>query len=360
MIRSGVLIVVATLAFACATPQGLDSNRDGLRDTAVGRYGGELGTSPVGAIPDVRLRDDARNREYLATIEYPTRETNAPLIIFSPAFSRSHREYVGLSSAWASNGYVVVRVSHDDTAPPAAEGERPDYWQSQTVEDWRDRVRDVTFVLDSLDSLEQRYPELVGKIDRTRVGVAGHGYGAFTAMLVGGVRTFPGPVSYVDPRVKAVLMMSPVGPGEVRGLTRESWLELNVPAMFMIGTREAGAVETETPEWRREAFVLSPAGDKWLVMIEQARTGSFTGRIEDVLRVDATPMDLPRDVTNAPPGPWVPQARGRERVSLSEVERTIFNRVKGLSLAFWDLHLKGDEAGREALAQPGGAMVERK
>lgn len=362
MNRRITFAVLALLAFACATPQGRDRNEDGLRDTPVGRYGGALGDSPVGVIPDVDLHDEARNKDYAISIEYPTRGTNHPLIIFSPGFGGSNRSYVGLSAEWASNGYVVIRTSHADSGRLPQVDNAAEIWASQTAAEWRNRVRDVTFVIDSLDALEQRYPELQGKIDRTKIGVGGHSYGAFTAMLIGGVRTFPGAASYADPRVKAIVAMSPQGPGDVRGLTRESWSELRIPTLFMTGTRDAGVTDDETPEWRREAFALSPPGDKWLVVLEGARHGSFTGRTQDILAVETEREPISndptttRDTTRAIP----PSAR-RERVSLSENERAIFNRVKGLSLAFWDASLKGDPKGREALdEQGGGVTVEKK
>jgi dienelactone hydrolase len=356
------LVVLALLAFACATQQGRDSNQDGLRDTAVGRYGGALGDSPVGVIPDVTLHDAARNKDYAISIEYPTRGTNHPLIIFSPAYGGSNQGYVGLSSSWASNGYVVIRTAHADSGRKQTDP-KFDVWTTLTPSDWRDRVRDVTNIIDSLGTLETRFSELQGKIDHTRIGVGGHGYGAFTAMLIGGVRTFPGATSYADPRVKGIVAMSPQGPGETRGLTRESWSELRTPALFMTGTRDTGISDAETVDWRREAYTLSPAGDKWLVVLEGARGGSFTGRLEDLIpsvrmedeRINTDPTPERDTVRATPPN------TGRSRMNISFAERMIFNRVKGLSLAFWDRYLKDDAKGGEALeAVTPGATIEKK
>ncbi|HEX7832088.1 MAG TPA: alpha/beta fold hydrolase [Thermoanaerobaculia bacterium] len=358
MNRRFISVVLSMLLFACATPQGDDRNEDGLRDTAEGRYGGALGDSPVGVIPDVNIRDDARNRDYQISIEYPTRGTNFPLLIFSPGYGASNRSYVGLSSSWTSNGYVVIRTSHADSGRVPSPD--TDVWSTQTPSDWRNRVRDVTYLIDTLDKLEERFPELQGKIDHSKIGVGGHSYGAFTAMLVGGAKTFPGAVSYADPRVKAIVAMSPQGPGDVRGLTTESFASVNVPALFMTGTSDNGMSETETPEWRREAYALSPAGNKWLVVLDGARHASFTGRTEDLVR-PIERRDPNVDSMGSPNITQLPRTSGRNAATLSIRERMIFNRVKGLSLAFWDLALKGDEKGREALSQPvSGATVEKK
>jgi predicted dienelactone hydrolase len=358
MNRRFISVVLSMLLFACATPQGDDRNQDGLRDTAEGRYGGALGDSPVGVIPDVNIRDDARNRDYQISIEYPTRGTNFPLIIFSPGFGSSNRSYVGLSSSWTSNGYVVIRTSHADSGRVPEAGS--DGASTQTPTDWRNRVRDVTYLIDTLGKLEERFPELQGKIDHSKIGVGGHSYGAFTAMLAGGAKTFPGAASYADPRVKAIVAMSPQGPGDVRGLTSESFASVTIPTLFMTGTADKGTSDTETPEWRREAYTLSPAGDKWLVVLEGARHGSFTGRTEDLLR-PVEMRDPNRDTMGSPDYTQLPRTSGRNAATLSLRERNIFNRVKGLSLAFWDLALKGDEKGREALSQSvSGTTIEKK
>jgi predicted dienelactone hydrolase len=370
MRRSLILALVALVLVACG------GSTDNPRPSSIpaGKYfGGDTGMSPVGAIPDIVLRDEARNRDLTLNIEYPTRPGPHPLLIWSHGYAQSHRDYVGLSSYWASNGYVVIRPGHQD--PAAAGG---DVWATNGAEAWRNRVRDITFVLDSLDQLAQRYPELQGKIDATRVGVGGHSYGAHTAMLIGGARTYPGAASYADARVKAIVAMSPHGPGENRGLTRESWAELRVPALFVTGTLDAGATETETWEWRREAYTLSPAGDKWLVVINGARTASFTGKVDDLMaamareRAVREPLEDPLRDPNAPRDPRDPRVTstvpspGRlstasERGILRHQE--IFAIARGSALAFWDTYLRGNAEARTALenlALTKGVTAEKK
>jgi predicted dienelactone hydrolase len=50
-----------------------------------------------------------------------------------------------------------------------------------------DRVADLVLVLDRLADLPKSVPALNGKIDPTSIGVGGHSFGAYTAMLIGGV-----------------------------------------------------------------------------------------------------------------------------------------------------------------------------
>ncbi|HEV7240213.1 MAG TPA: hypothetical protein VGQ36_13320 [Thermoanaerobaculia bacterium] len=358
MIRRLVVLMIAVLALSCES----SSYEEGApKSTASTRYTGlEIGPTPVGVIPDVLLRDNDRNKDIDLVIDYPTRGGPHPLIVFSPGFGGSHRGYVGLSSYWAANNYVVIRVNHRDRIANITKAE--EVWVNATAADWKNRARDITLVLDSLESLVQRYPELEGKIDATKIGVAGHAYGSHTAMLAGGVRTFPGGVSYADPRVKAVIAMSPQGPAESRGLTSESFAELRVPAMFMTGTLDQGATESETPEWRSEGFKLAPAGDKWLVTIEGVRTATFTGRNDGLLEAIAREED--RDIGRTYVPSRRPETSPRTRTEQASVRhQQMVADIRGIALTFFDTYVRGDAAGREALEKAGtrtGVVVEKK
>jgi predicted dienelactone hydrolase len=323
-------------------------------DVGPERYRLEVGASPVGVIPEATLRDAARGRDVEMNIEYPTRGENNPLIVFSHGFGGSSVSYVGLSSYWTSHGYVVIKPTHADSrrlsrGTLAEEG----------PERWRDRVRDVTFILDSLPALQEKYPELAGKIDASRIGVGGHSYGALTAMMLGGVQTFPGPVAYRDARVDAVVAMSPQGPTERWGLTQQSWSPVNVPTLYMTGTLDRGIEATEDPAWRQQAFELAPEGDQWLVVIEGARHASFTGRLDDVWE-----EEVERQRRESISSQTIPQPRETDRLQRSgrivEREREIFATARSLSLAFWDAYLRGDAQGRQALESTQSAMVKRK
>ena len=347
MIRRLATIALVVLAVTACQSTALDEDQ-----TPRSRYAGTEGEFPVGVIPEASLRDTARAKDVALSIDYPNRAGSYPLIVFSHGLGSSERAYVGLSSFWASQGYVVIRTGHADAGRMDNVTSGESAWQTQTATEWRNRARDISFVLDSLDQLEQKYPELAGKIDRAKIGVGGHGYGAFTAMLLGGARTYPGATSYADPRVKAVLALSPFGPGDRRGLTNDSFAELKTPALFMIGSQETGVTDAETPEWRRQAYELSPAGDKWVMVVDGARTSTFTGRYESLPAQPVRVSDPPPSTAPPQPQPTYPQP-AEKRVSRESSpglrERSLFNRIQGVSLAFWDTYLRGDAEGRKSL-----------
>ena len=353
------LLLLAFALLSCASsPNQLDADQ-----SPRSRYAGEAGESPVGVIPEGTVRDAERGKDVAISVEYPTRPGAYPLIIFSHGFGARPNAYVGLSSHWASQGYVVIRPAHTDAGRlQLSNAERA--WLDQTPADWRNRVRDITAILDGLDRLEESYPELKGKIDRAKIGVGGHSYGAFTAMLLGGARTFPGATSYADARVKAIVAMSPQGPSEMFGLTAESWKGVRLPALFMTGTMDGGISENETPEWRRQAFELAPTGDKWLVVLEGARHGSFTGgRIDSSVEAAPTMGQPTIGPERYPPGTIPPERRNPRESAAGLRLRGTFSNIKGLSLAFWDTYLRNDAEGRtalEAAASRGGVELVKK
>ena len=172
-----------------------------------------------------------------------------------------------------------------------------------------------------------------GKLDRARVGVGGHSYGAYTAVAIGGATVqMPGgkaPVSFADKRVRAIVVLSPQGAGEM-GLTAHSWENIRVPMLAMYGSRDF-ATQRRTPIWRSQPFNGAPPGDKYDVELEGATHFTFVG-----------PM--------------------RQR----KLETPLFQCAKVETLAFWDTYLKDDEAARDYLAYEGlktfcpAARIDRK
>lgn len=136
--------------------------------------------------------------------------------------------------------------------------------------------------------------------------------GAFTAEVVAGALVdLPGQpgVSFADPRVKAVLLISPPGPGEF-DLTSHSWNHVSPPFLSITGSRDLG-VEKQSPEWRQIPFERSRPGDKYQVFIQGADHLSYIAA-KTLLRGRAT--------------------RGE----------SIFGYTSSASLAFWDAYLKAD------------------
>ncbi len=394
-----VLSLAMIAAVGCASPRQQKTPPAAAPPSFQPSYGNDMGTSPVGVIPSAMLHDGLRNKDVEVSIEYPTRGVGPfPVIIFSPGYGGSSHGYEGLISYWTSYGYVCIRPMHADAGalgdtmrdllamrredrptrnqqrrdrarvdaeakakPPANLAEM--IWDKEREPQWRDRVRDVTVILDALNDLEKNFPELAGKMDHARIGVGGHSYGAFTAMLIGGTKTFSNPpLALGDPRVKAIVAMSPQGIAANRGLTNDSWKDLRAPAMFMTGTRDYGADATEGPDWHRLGYDHSPAGEKYFVLIRGASHMTFTGVASGLgeqfdVNQSQPPMIDPRTGQQMYPGT---QQSTRGPVL---TDRGTFASIRSISLMFWDSHLK-DKKEAKALLDPakyaGGVEVMRK
>jgi predicted dienelactone hydrolase len=355
-----ILAILASIVIAgCADTSNQQKRPQPLPKETPGRYHSEGGDYPVGAIPNGVLHDAHRNKDIDVVVEYPSRgEGPFPVIVFSHGFGASNKSYVGLTEYWAGHGYVCIKPTHADAGKlrdimreQRREGKTigEAIWEAQNVNEWRERVRDVTFILDSFNQLEERYPELKGKLDRNRIAVGGHSYGAFVAMLLAGVEPVADgkPLQLRDARVKAIVAMSPQGVSATRGLTQESFRNVKIPVMFMTGSEDRGALENETPEWRRTAFDNSPAtGDKYFVSIAGAGhlafLGGFTMPTDEEAQLDR------QDQINAQrnPGAMAPRSRGDSRFLQ---QRGTFDTIKIAAVAFWDSYLKDASAAREYL-----------
>jgi len=238
-------------------------------------------------------RDESRKRDipvriYLPAMKGDAAKTKLPLVVMSHGLGGSRTTYAYFGHHLASHGYVVIAPTHagsdtqsfldwsrdhrDDANKTGAAGGG---WLLASISDpanLRDRPLDVTFVIDEA----ARSDLLKDRIDMERIGVAGHSFGAYTAMAIGGM-TVDLPEgkarSLRDPRVKAVLPMSPEGPGTM-GITAGSWDAFAVPVLFLTGTRDYGA-GGRSAAWRRSGFEHVRGVDDYLVTLEGAGHMTF-------------------------------------------------------------------------------------
>jgi predicted dienelactone hydrolase len=282
-------------------------------------YSQSATTTSVRTIEKLVLHDATRKKDIPLKIYYPVGAGPFPVIVFSHGAWASKDSYSALGQYWAAHGYVSIHPSHADSRKDSdTRGTLPD-----TISDpqaWEDRPKDISFVLDSLGLIEKKKRALRGKLDRTRIGVGGHSFGAYTAEAVAGATvTMPGkthPQSFADKRVRAFVVMSPQGTGEM-GLTDHSWDHIRVPMFLMYGTRDFGT-QRRTPTWRSQPFYYSPPGDKYDLVLDGATHLTFVGPIQE----------------GAPVTP-------------------LFECVEIASQAFWDAYLKDDVKAKQLLSKVG-------
>jgi predicted dienelactone hydrolase len=238
------------------------------------------------------LHDAARKKDLICKVHFPKTGGPHPVILFSHGFGGNKDAFGPVGRHWASHGYVVVHPTHADGLgrtkgiPTADTGEEAGprmRFQGLLAgindpQKIGDRMADLVLILDSLDHLPNSVPALKGKIDAKHVGVAGHSFGAYTAMLIGGVTADLGNEKgkgFADKRVACILPISGQGTGQ-QGLTNRSWDLLTLPMMTITGTRDQGA-SGQGVDWKKQPYRFSPKGDKFLVVIDGANHLSFGG-----------------------------------------------------------------------------------
>jgi dienelactone hydrolase len=323
------LVLVALLLTACggrtASPPA-----EAYRPASPGAFA-------VGMVDDLVLRDEARDRELTLRVWYPEPAGRYPVILFSPELGRSHRAYEHLGEAWAARGYISIHVSHPGSDIRIFAGKA--FWRFKAIAKevatsptiWSERAADLVALIDRLDAVEAAAPALAGRLDATRIGVAGHSLGALSTLLVAGLPIdLPGrPAAALgDPRPLAFLAFSPPGPGAP--LPAEPW-ELARPVMLITGGRDDQPAEVGTARpasWRSQAFATMTPGGKAHLAIADAHHFTFSN-----------------GGGASPP-----------------VEPAHLAIIQQASCAFWDRHLKGVpalETGLAALVRDGVTVEQR-
>jgi predicted dienelactone hydrolase len=237
---------------------------------------------------DLDWVDSARDRHVLARIYYPaTGSQPLPVIIMSHGLGGSRVGYSYLGRYWADRGYVVVHVQHkgSDTAVWQSAGS-PMIAMREAAQDIQNaivRPRDVSFAIDRLAELSQTEGPLLARLDRRRIGVAGHSMGAQTALLLAGqVLVTPDgqELTFFDSRVKAVVAMSP----PVRRSNEQSeafdkiYGAIRVPCLHFTGTRDESPVGLTAAKDRRVPFDHIHLADQYLVIFQDADHMVFADR----------------------------------------------------------------------------------
>lgn len=214
-----------------------------------------------------------RGEDLQVRVSAPATGSDLHVIVFSHGFGWSMNGYAPLADHWAANGFVVLQPTHLDSRTLAVPHEDPRFPRI-----WRIRVEDLVRTLDGLDVLEAAVPGLAGRVDHSRIAVAGHSWGAQTASTLLGARVLdsagiPGE-DMSDPRVKAGVLLALTGLGdeltpfaaEHLPFMRPSFDHMNAPALVVAGDHDQSQLSTRGPDWFTDPYTHSP-GRKTLLTL---------------------------------------------------------------------------------------------
>jgi predicted dienelactone hydrolase len=231
------------------------------------------GPNAVKVRQNLALPHATREGELLINVFYPdSEEQQLPVLLFAHGNFSDNTKYGNLIEHWVSHGYVVIAPLHLDGKGGylGATINLVKYGNFGLIQA---RYDDMLTALNAFDVIEKLVPELSGRLDSDRVAATGHSFGAFTAQQFGGAAAQDmdsgNYVDLSDPRIKAVLAISPPGP-MFDEINESSWRAFDKPALLTTGTWDTNSFFW--PDWRRHkmAFDTAVAVDQYALVVQGA------------------------------------------------------------------------------------------
>jgi len=197
-------------------------------------------------------KDGARGDRIVPWRAYLPAKTDrpVPVVIVSHGLGGSRDGLGYLGEALAAHGIATVHLQHagSDTAVWQGKGALRigiDMKAAMSAENATLRRGDVVFALARLtrDAAPGADTPFAGRLDTSRAGIAGHSFGAFTALQVAGMTTGDGAVR--DPRIKAALVLSPPAPPVTLPALYDG---ITIPTFVFTGTADTAIGTTDAKE----------------------------------------------------------------------------------------------------------------
>ncbi|WP_324793076.1 chlorophyllase [Streptomyces cyaneofuscatus] len=242
---------------------------------------------PVVAVKPIAVPAPGRGLGLQVKVTAPLSGRDLPVIVFSHGNAWSLDGYEPLVDRWAAAGFVVVQPTHLDSRRNGIGWEDPRF-----ASIWRVRIADLHAVLDGLDGILREAGGLEARVDRGRVAVVGHSWGAQSAGAILGARVLdadgvPGD-DFSHPAVSAGALIAATGTGDTLTpfaaehlpFMRPDYSTMTTPALVVAGGKDQSQLSTRGPEWFTDAYHLSPSPKALLAIIEGEHTlGGLAGEM---------------------------------------------------------------------------------
>lgn len=268
---------------------------------------------------DVSVTDPATNRDIGLRVRSPAGDGRAGLILYSPGIGCGLSGGDAWCEAWREAGYFVVTLDHAVTGSDLWDTTRSTLRENLTralaTPQYGLRVADCSHVI----SLCLTTHEISGRVDASRIGIAGHSFGALTVQSICGQRLGGQDVS--DSRVRAGIALSP---GALSVERAKSMSTVRKPFFCVTGDHDGLVTVGVPPDGlvlgtvlanRLAVFDNLPPGQRQLLVLAAADHMTFAGEPVD-------PARYSRD-------PAVPQGTDPEN----------WRRINAFTTAFWQCYL---------------------
>ena len=241
---------------------------------------------------DLNWNDATRKRDMPVRLRLPAGKDPPPVLLLSHGLGGSRDGISYLAEACAAQGWICLNLQHPGSDESIWKDkplrERAASFQT-ALKDPRQavsRAQDVSFAIDQLERLNQdKSSPLFGRVDLSRLALAGHSYGAWTSMACAGRQTAgprnadKGDTLFGEKRLKAVIALSPQGQATLEA-ERLASSGIFLPALHITGAKDSSPIQNDmSPARRRLSFDASPeaAGSRFLLWFDVADHMVFNG-----------------------------------------------------------------------------------
>jgi predicted dienelactone hydrolase len=252
-----------------------------------------------------------------------------PLVMFSHGSSGVRMQSTYLTVALASHGYVVVAPDHygNTLSDAILAGGQTD---EMVLQSFGDRPIDLRVVLDHMQALPEGDP-LVGIVDAHTIGVAGHSFGALTAVRWIGLGR----------EVDAVVAQAPPGMELAWLAIADPLASFDTPLMLHVG-----GLDTTTPPADADSIWVEAGAPRSRLTLQSG--GHFT--FSDMCLID-------RDALLAVAAAGVFDALDDGCAEANIAVDAAFPVLRHYAIGWFNLHLRGSTPTAALLTEDAGRML---
>lgn len=230
----------------------------------------------MATIEDLDLFDARRGRRVPTRLWVPQEGPPWAWVLFSVGFGGGSTGYAYLARAWARSGLATAVIEHV--------GSNAEVLRSLDKTTLAERARAVVGRVKERSELEARprdlqfvRAELSRRFDDLPLGVAGHSFGAYTALASLGLKPLVSvqPFAYPAQGITACLIVSPQPPGVL--FSQEELTTVRCPTLVMTGTEDAMLDGSEDYRGRLKVYESIPAEYRNLVLLDRVSHMAFAG-----------------------------------------------------------------------------------
>lgn len=232
------------------------------------------------SISPVMLPAPGRGVPLELRITAPMNGGELPVVLLShghgPSFYIPSKDGYGpLANFLAEQGFVVIQPTHPNSK---VGGFNPDAPGGPLF--WRERVEDMTRILDQMTAIEAMVPTIAGRLDHGRIAAVGHSLGSHTvSVLLGATVTASEDAAcgsdMREPRIKVGVLLAGVGRGgDLNGPMGLRYPALGLDfstmttkALVVFGDRDISPhLTTRDADWHADSYHHGPGADCLLTL----------------------------------------------------------------------------------------------